>query len=48
VTSIILYQGAVNEARGLEFLIPAMQHVNAQLHIYGDGNYFAQIQQLIN
>lgn len=47
-TSIILYQGAVNEARGLEFLIPAMQHVNAQLHIYGDGNYFAQTQQLIN
>jgi len=25
-----------------------MQHVNAQLHIYGDGNYFAQTQQLIN
>jgi len=46
-TSIILYQGAVNEARGLEFLIPAMQHVDAQLHIYGDGNYFAQTQQLI-
>ena len=41
-------QGAVNEARGLEFLIPAMQHVDAQLHIYGDGNYFAQTQQLIN
>ncbi len=46
-TSIILYQGAVNEARGLEFLIPAMQHVDAQLHIYGDGNYLAQTQQLI-
>ena len=25
-----------------------MQHLNAQLHIYGDGNYFAQTQQLIN
>jgi len=46
--SIILYQGAVNEARGLEFLIPAMQHINAQLHIYGDGNYLVQTQQLIN
>ncbi len=45
--SFILYQGAVNEARGLEFLIPAMQHVDAQLHIYGDGNYLAQTQQLI-
>jgi glycosyltransferase involved in cell wall biosynthesis len=46
--TFILYQGAVNEARGLEFLIPAMQHVDAQLHIYGDGNYLAQTQQLIN
>ncbi len=45
--SFILYQGAVNEARGLEFLIPAMQHLDAQLHIYGDGNYLAQTQQLI-
>ncbi len=45
--SIILYQGAVNEARGLEFLIPGMQNVNAQLHIYGDGNFYTQTQQLI-
>jgi glycosyltransferase involved in cell wall biosynthesis len=45
--NIILYQGAVNEARGLEFLLPAMQNVNAQLHIYGDGNFYTQVQQLI-
>lgn len=43
----ILYQGAVNEARGLESLVPAMKEVNAQLHIYGDGNYMAQTKELI-
>ena len=35
----ILYQGAVNEARGLEFLIPAMKEIDAHLHIYGEGNF---------
>lgn len=44
----ILYQGAVNEARGLEFLIPAMKQVDAQLLIYGDGNFMAQTKALIN
>ncbi len=43
----MLYQGAVNEARGLEQLIPAMQHIDATLHIYGDGNYLAQCKALI-
>lgn len=47
VWGIVLYQGAVNEARGLEFLIPSMQQINAQLHIYGDGNFYTQTQQLI-
>ena len=44
---IILYQGAINEARGFEFLIPAMQMVNAVLHIYGDGNFVPQLNKLI-
>jgi len=44
---IILYQGAINEARGFEFLIPAMQKVNAVLHIYGDGNFVPQLNKLI-
>lgn len=44
---ILLYQGAVNEARGLEFLIPAMQEINAKLHIYGDGNFLNQTKKLI-
>ena len=44
---IILYQGAVNEARGLEFLIPAMKDVAATLVIYGDGNFMEQTKALI-
>jgi len=44
---IILYQGSVNEARGLEYLIPAMNKVEAILHIYGDGNLKDKIIDLI-
>lgn len=43
----ILYQGAVNEARGLEQLIPAMKHVNAPLIICGDGNFMSQAKALV-
>jgi glycosyltransferase involved in cell wall biosynthesis len=43
----ILYQGAVNEARGLEYLIPAMQMVNCKLIICGDGNFMPQLKNLI-
>ncbi len=43
----ILYQGAVNEARGLEYLVPAMKQVDAILLIYGDGNFMAQIKRII-
>jgi glycosyltransferase involved in cell wall biosynthesis len=43
----ILYQGAINEARGLEFLIPAMAKVDAELHIYGSGNYVSNCRQLV-
>ncbi len=44
----ILYQGAVNEARGLEYLIPAMQWVNSKLVICGDGNFMEQLKKLIS
>jgi glycosyltransferase involved in cell wall biosynthesis len=44
---IILYQGAVNEARGLENLVNAMQHIYAVLHIYGNGNIYEKIKKLI-
>jgi glycosyltransferase involved in cell wall biosynthesis len=42
-----IYQGAVNEGRSFETLIPAMKDVNAPLHIYGDGNFYAQTKELI-
>jgi hypothetical protein len=44
----ILYQGAVNEGRCFETLIPAMQQVNAKLIICGKGNFYEQVKQLIN
>ncbi len=43
----ILYQGAVNEARGLEYLIPAMQWVSSRLVICGDGNFMEQLKKII-
>jgi glycosyltransferase involved in cell wall biosynthesis len=43
----ILYQGAVNEGRCFETLIPAMALVDWPLHIYGTGNFMEQTQSLI-
>ncbi len=43
----ILYQGAVNEGRSFETLIPAMKWVNAQLIICGDGNFMEQAKRLV-
>ena len=43
----IIYQGAVNEGRCFETLIPAMKNVNAPLKIYGKGNFFKKTIQLI-
>jgi glycosyltransferase involved in cell wall biosynthesis len=42
----ILYQGAVNVGRRFEELIPAMQYVDAQLIICGEGNFFNESQAL--
>lgn len=44
----ILYQGAVNEGRSFETLIPAMKEVKAPLIICGDGNFFEHAKQLVN
>jgi len=44
----LLYQGAVNEGRSFETLIPAMQWVDAQLVICGDGNFMRQANELAN
>ena len=43
----ILYQGAVNEGRGFETLIPAMKNVDAKLIICGDGNFMGQAKELV-
>jgi glycosyltransferase involved in cell wall biosynthesis len=43
----ILYQGAVNEGRSFETLIPAMQQVDGQLIICGDGNFMQQTKKLV-
>ncbi len=45
--NFFLYQGAVNEGRGFETLIPAMQLVNAPLVIVGDGNFMDRVKELI-
>jgi glycosyltransferase involved in cell wall biosynthesis len=44
----ILYQGAVNEGRSFETLIPAMQWVKAPLIICGVGNFLQQTKKLVN
>ncbi len=43
----IIYQGAVNEGRSFETIVPAMKNVDAQLMIYGEGNFFEQTKALI-
>lgn len=43
----ILYQGAVNEARGFEYLLPAMKKIDCKLVICGDGNFMPQLKKLI-
>ena len=43
----ILYQGAVNEGRSFETLIPAMKKVDSHLVICGDGNFMEQARHLV-
>lgn len=43
----ILYQGAVNEGRSFETLIPAMSNVDGRLMICGDGNFMEKAKQLV-
>lgn len=42
-----LYQGAVNEGRSFETLIPAMKEVSLPLVIAGDGNFMPTVKLLI-
>ena len=43
----IIYQGAVNEGRSFETLIPAMKQVNAKLVVCGKGNFFDKAKSLV-
>ena len=43
----ILYQGAVNEGRSFETLIPAFKSIDANLVICGDGNFMHQAKQIV-
>lgn len=43
----IIYQGAVNEGRSFETLIPAMKEIETKLIICGKGNFFDQTKKLI-
>lgn len=44
----LIYQGAVNEGRAFESLIPAMKQVNCTLRIFGQGNFFIQAKKIIS
>lgn len=46
-TDYILYQGAVNEGRSFETLIPAFRFMDHPLWIYGDGNFLQQAQRMV-
>lgn len=43
----VYYQGAVNEGRSFETLIPAFSHVNANLVIAGDGNFMDRTLNMV-
>jgi glycosyltransferase involved in cell wall biosynthesis len=43
----IIYQGAVNEGRCFEQLIPAMKEISIPLKIYGTGNFINQTKSII-
>jgi len=46
---IIIYQGAINVNRGIEFMVKAMKHVdNAILYLIGIGDISHEIENLIN
>ncbi len=43
----LLYQGAVNEGRSFETLIPAMKKIEMPLWIVGTGNFFEKAKSLV-
>lgn len=43
----LIYQGAVNEGRAFEILLPAMRYVDYPLYIFGHGNFYTAALSLI-
>lgn len=43
---LLLYQGAIQAGRGIEYLIQAMKHIDARLVICGKGDYFDEAKRL--
>jgi glycosyltransferase involved in cell wall biosynthesis len=46
-TKMIIYQGAVNEGRSFETIIPAFKSIDAHLIICGDGNFMQQAKSIV-
>ncbi len=44
----LLYQGALNEGRGLEYLIEAMKGIDAKLKLAGEGDLSQSLRKLTN
>lgn len=43
----LLYQGALNESRGLEHLIQSMQYIDAKLLLAGEGDLSSELRALV-
>jgi glycosyltransferase involved in cell wall biosynthesis len=48
IEKVILYQGAINEGRGLESLVESMKEIKAQCWIIGDGDIVNQLKNKVN
>lgn len=46
-TKVVLYQGALNTGRGLSQLIEAMQHIDAECWIVGEGDLSGELRRLV-
>lgn len=45
--NILIYQGAVNQGRGLDKLVAAMKNVEAILWVCGDGNFMTEMKAAV-
>lgn len=47
IGDFILYQGALNEGRGLENLLLAMQHIDSKLVLIGEGGLCSKLKKMV-